>query len=222
MAEENKELTREQEGALEAEREDAAPAGQEPEEEKEPETLEGMIYCWAQALITAVVGVVLLFTFAFRLIGVSGPSMQDTLYTGDRLLVLNAAFCDFQPGDVVVINNYNADLSDTLIKRIIAVGGQTVDIDLASSTVYVDGQPLDEPYVKGFTDTIEGTRFPLTLAEDEVFVMGDHRDHSTDSRSARLGPVKEGYLQGKAVLLLLPGTNPDLGAREWDRIGLVR
>lgn len=199
-----------------------AASPEQGEAKKEPETLEGMLYCWAQALITAVVGVVLLFTFAFRLIGVSGPSMQDTLYTGDRLLVLNAAFCDFQPGDVVVINNYNADLSDTLIKRIIAVGGQTVDIDLASSTVYVDGQPLDEPYVKGFTDTIEGTRFPLTLAEDEVFVMGDHRDHSTDSRSARLGPVKEGYLQGKAVLLLLPGTNPDLGAREWDRIGMVR
>ena len=199
-----------------------AASPEQGEAKKEPETLEGMVYCWAQALITAVVGVVLLFTFAFRLIGVSGPSMQDTLYTGDRLLVLNAAFCDFQPGDVVVINNYNADLSDTLIKRIIAVGGQTIDIDLASSTVYVDGQPLDEPYVKGFTDTIEGTRFPLTLAEDEVFVMGDHRDHSTDSRSARLGPVKEGYLQGKAVLLLLPGTNPDLGAREWDRIGLVR
>ena len=199
-----------------------AASPEQGEAKKEPETLEGMLYCWAQALITAVVGVVLLFTFAFSLIGVSGPSMQDTLYTGDRLLVLNAAFCDFQPGDVVVINNYNADLSDTLIKRIIAVGGQTIDIDLASSTVYVDGQPLDEPYVKGFTDTIEGTRFPLTLAEDEVFVMGDHRDHSTDSRSARLGPVKEGYLQGKAVLLLLPGTNPDLGAREWDRIGLVR
>ena len=199
-----------------------AASPEQGEAKKEPETLEGMLYCWAQALITAVVGVVLLFTFAFRLIGVSGPSMQDTLYTGDRLLVLNAAFCDFQPGDVVVINNYNADLSDTLIKRIIAVGGQTIDIDLASSTVYVDGQPLDEPYVKGFTDTIEGTRFPLTLAEDEVFVMGDHRDHSTDSRSARLGPVKEGYLQGKAVLLLLPGTNPDLGARKWDRIGLVR
>ena len=199
-----------------------AASPEQGEAKKEPETLEGMLYCWAQALITAVVGVVLLFTFAFRLIGVSGPSMQDTLYTGDRLLVLNAAFCDFQPGDVVVINDYNAELSDTLIKRIIAVGGQTIDIDLASSTVYVDGQPLDEPYVKGFTDTIEGTRFPLTLAEDEVFVMGDHRDHSTDSRSARLGPVKEGYLQGKAVLLLLPGTNPDLGAREWDRIGLVR
>ncbi len=197
------------------------PASPEQGEAK-PESLEGMLYCWAQALITAVVGVVLLFTFAFRLIGVSGPSMQDTLYTGDRLLVVNAAFCDFHPGDVVVINNYNADLSDTLIKRIIAVGGQTVDIDLATATVYVDGEALDEPYVKGVTDTIEGTRFPLTLAEDEVFVMGDHRDHSTDSRSARLGPVKEGYLQGKAVFLLLPGTTPDLGAREWGRIGLVQ
>ena len=199
-----------------------AASPEQGEAKKEPETLEGMLYCWAQALITAVVGVVLLFTFAFRLIGVSGPSMQDTLYTGDRLLVLNAAFCDFQPGDVVVVNDYNAELDETLVKRIIAVGGQTVDIDFTSGVVYVDGQPLDEPYVKGFTDTIEGTRFPLTLAEDEVFVMGDHRDHSTDSRSARLGPVKEGYLQGKAVLLLLPGTNPDLGAREWDRIGLVR
>ena len=198
-----------------------AASPEQGEAKKEPETLEGMLYCWAQALITAVVGVVLLFTFAFRLIGVSGPSMQDTLYTGDRLLVLNAAFCDFQPGDVVVINNYNADLSDTLIKRIIAVGGQTVDIDLASSTVYVDGQPLDEPYVKGFTDTIEGTRFPLTLAEDEVFVMGDHRDHSTDSRSARLGPVKEGYLQGKALLLLIPGQTPDAGHRDWSRVGAV-
>ena len=199
-----------------------AASPEQGEAKKEPETLEGMLYCWAQALITAVVGVVLLFTFAFRLIGVSGPSMQDTLYTGDRLLVLNAAFCDFQPGDVVVINNYNADLSDTLIKRIIAVGGQTIDIDLASSTVYVDGQPLDEPYTKEPTYTANGTPFPITLAEDEVFVMGDNRNHSSDSRDARLGPVKKGYLQGKAVLLLLPGTNPDLGAREWDRIGLVR
>lgn len=205
---------------LDTPEEPAAPEGGTAQ--KEPETLEGILYCWAQALITAVVGVVLLFTFAFRLIGVSGPSMQDTLYTGDRLLVLNAAFCDFQPGDVVVINDYNADLNDTLVKRIIAVGGQTIDIDLATATVYVDGQALDEPYVKGVTDTIEGTRFPLTLAEDEVFVMGDHRDHSTDSRSARLGPVKEGYLQGKAVFLLLPGRTPDLGAREWGRIGLVR
>ena len=222
MAEENKELTREQEGTLEAEREDAAPAGQEPEEEKEPETLEGMIYCWAQALITAVVSVVLLFTFAVRLIGVSGPSMQDTLYTGDRLLVLNAAYCDFKAGDVVVINDYNAELSDTLVKRIIAVGGQTVDIDFSTGTVYVDGQELDEPYIKEPTYTTDGTVFPLTLAEDEVLVMGDNRNHSTDSRSPKLGPVKRGYLQGKAVLLLMPGRTPDTDKSDWSRVGVVR
>ena len=222
MAEENKELTREQEGALEAEREDAAPAGQEPEEEKEPETLEGMLYCWAQALITAVVSVVLLFTFAVRLIGVSGPSMQDTLYTGDRLLVLNAAYCDFKAGDVVVINDYNAELSDTLVKRIIAVGGQTVDIDFSTGTVYVDGQELDEPYIKEPTYTTDGTVFPLTLAEDEVLVMGDNRNHSTDSRSPKLGPVKRGYLQGKAVLLLMPGRTPDTDKSDWSRVGVVR
>lgn len=211
MAEEKKELSMEN-----------SVGPQETEEKKEPESIESTAYCCAQALITAVVGVVALFTFFVRLIGVSGGSMQDTLYTGDRLLVLNSVFCDFQPGDVVVVNDYNAELDETLVKRIIAVGGQTVDIDFTAGVVYVDGQPLEEPYTKEPTYKSDSIRFPLTLEEDEVFVMGDNRNHSTDSRSGQLGPVKEGYLQGKAVLLLLPGTNPDLGAREWDRIGLVR
>ena len=192
---------------------------QDAEEKKEPETLEGMIYCWAQAFISAVVGVILLFTFVFRLIGVNGPSMQNTLFTGDRLLVLNALFCDFKAGDIVVINDYNAPLNDTLVKRIIATGGQTIDID--AGVVYVDGVALDEPYTKGLTEANEGLTFPLTLAEDEVFVMGDHRDHSTDSRSSRLGPVKEGYLQGKALLLLTPGENPDTETTDWSRVGSV-
>ena len=190
-------------------------------EKKEPESVENTIYCWAQALITAVVGVVLLFTFGFRLIGVSGPSMQDTLYTGDRLLVLNAMFCDFKPGDVVVINDYNAELSDTLVKRIIAVGGQTVDIDSYSGVVYVDDVALDEPYTKGLTTAAGGTQFPLTLEDDEVFVMGDHRDHSTDSRSSRLGAVKEGYLQGKALFILTPGKDPETKKSDWGRVGLI-
>lgn len=198
-----------------------AASPEQGEAKKEPETLEGMLYCWAQALITAVVGVVLLFTFGLRLIGVSGPSMQDTLYTGDRLLVLNAAYCDFKAGDVVVINDYNAELSDTLVKRIIAVGGQTVDIDFSTGTVYVDGQELDEPYIKEPTYTTDGTVFPLTLAEDEVLVMGDNRNHSTDSRSYRLGPVKRGYIQGRAVFLLSPGETPDTGKRDWSRVGFI-
>ena len=155
------------------------------------------------------------------MIGVSGPSMQDTLYTGDRLLVLNAAYCDFKAGDVVVINDYNAQLSDTLVKRIVAVEGQTVDIDFMSGQVYVDGQPLDEPYIKEPTYTSEGVQFPLTLGEGEVFVMGDNRNQSTDSRDPKLGPVDERYLQGKALFLLLPGKTPDTDRIDWGRIGPI-
>lgn len=211
MAEEKKELSMEN-----------SVGPQETEEKKEPESIESTAYCCAQALITAVVGVVALFTFFVRLIGVSGGSMQDTLYTGDRLLVLNSVFCDFQPGDVVVVNDYNAELSETIVKRIIAVGGQTVDIDFASGVVYVDGEALEEPYIKEPTYTTEGTEFPLTLAEDEVFIMGDNRNHSTDSRSPKLGPVKRGYLQGKAVFLLMPGRTPDTDKSDWSRVGVVR
>ena len=213
MSEEKREL--DQTGAEEE------TAEEEKTAEKQPDRLENSIYDWARSLITAVVGVVLLFTFLARLIGVSGPSMQDTLYTGDRILVLNSMFCDFQPGDVVVVNAYNAQLDDTLVKRIIAVGGQTVDIDFVTGTVYVDGEPLDEPYIKEPTYTTDGTTFPLTLAEDEVFIMGDNRNHSTDSRSTQLGPVKEGYIQGKAILLLFPGETPDTEKRDWSRIGFI-
>ena len=193
-----------------------------PETPKGSSSLEEVLYCWAQSLIIAVVTVVVLFTFGVRMIGVSGPSMQDTLYTGDQLLILNAMFCDFKAGDVVVINDYNAELDETLVKRIVAVGGQTVDVDFAKGVVYVDGTPLDEPYTKEPTYTDEGVAFPLTLAEDEVFVMGDNRNHSTDSRDTRLGPVKVGYLQGKALLLVMPGRTPDTNKTDWSRLGLLR
>ena len=200
---------------------EAAGAAGESTPAQRPDRLEDTVYDWARSLIAAVVGVVLLFTFLVRLIGVSGPSMQNTLYTGDRILVLNSLLCDFQPGDVVVVNAYNAPLDETLVKRIIAVGGQTVDIDFITGTVYVDGEALDEPYIKEPTYTADGASFPLTLEEDEVFIMGDNRNHSTDSRSIQLGPVKEGYIQGKAVFLLFPGVTPDTGTREWSRIGLI-
>ena len=199
------------------------------EEKRDPaleteETAEGTLYCWTQALVTAVVSVVLLFTFGVRLISVNGPSMQNTLYTGDELLILNSMFCAFKAGDVVVLNAYNAEepLNETLVKRIVAVGGQTVDVDPVSGTVTVDGQELDEPYIKEPTYTTAGTQFPLTLAEDEVFVMGDNRNHSSDSRDVRLGAVNVGYLQGKVLLLLIPGRTPDTNRADWSRVGTLR
>lgn len=209
MEDENKELALEEESGESGAR--------------EPSGAELSIYTWVQALVTAVVGVVLLFTFGVRLISVNGPSMQDTLYTGDELLILNSMYCDFKAGDVVVINDYNAmePLSETLVKRIVAVGGQTVDVDFAAGEVYVDGEPLDEPYIKEPTYEAEGLEFPVTLAEDEVFVMGDNRNHSSDSRDYRLGPVKTGYLQGKVLLLLVPGKTPDTEKADWSRIGVI-
>lgn len=206
MAEENKELVSSQRSG------------------EERETLDASLYGWMQAVVTAVVAVVMLFTFGVRLINVNGPSMQDTLYTGDELLVLNAMFCGFEPGDIVVINNYNAEpqLNETLVKRIVAVGGQTVDINFYSGEVTVDGQVLDEPYIKEPTWTPEGLEFPLTLAEDEVFVMGDNRNHSSDSRDIRLGPVNVGYLQGKVLFLLVPGRTPDTNKADWSRFGVLR
>ena len=183
--------------------------------------LENTIYDWARCLVGAVVGVVLLFVFVLRLIGVSGGSMQNTLYTGDRLIMLNSIFCDFEQGDIVVINSYNAPLDDTIIKRIIAVGGQTIDIDFSTGVVFVDGQALEEDYVKELTFTTGGTQFPLTLAEDEVFVMGDNRNASTDSRSTLLGAVKKDYIQGEAVFLLIPGKTAGTDKMDWSRFGFI-
>ncbi len=209
MSEENKELEN----------------GMEPEQEvsDRADTLENTIYEWARCLVSAVVGVVLMFVFVVRMIGVSGGSMQNTLYSGDRLLMLNSLFCTYEQGDIVVINAYNADLDDTIIKRIIAVGGKntTVDIDFEQGIVYVDGEPLDEPYVKELTYTTDGTQFPVTLEEDEVFVMGDNRNKSTDSRSFLLGPVKKDYIQGKTFFLLVPGKSEDTGKMDWSRFGFI-
>lgn len=201
------------------EAEDTLPAG---DEAPEKESLEQTVYDWGRSLVAAVVSIVLIFTFLVRLVGVKGPSMQDTFYTNDRLVVLNAMFCDFQPGDVVIVDAYNSQLDDTIVKRIIAVGGQTVDIDFFSGTVFVDGVALEEPYIKERTYTAEGLQFPVTLAEDEVFVMGDNRNHSTDSRSPALGPVKVGYLQGEVIFLLLPGKTPETEKMDFKRIGLVK
>lgn len=191
------------------------------EESNGTDSLENTVYDWARCLVSAVVAVVLIFTFCFRMVGVSGGSMQNTLYTGDRVVMLNSILCDFEQGDIVVVNAYNATLDETIIKRIVAVGGQTVDIDFNTGIVYVDGIALDEPYVKEPTFTTGGTEFPLTLAPDEVFVMGDNRNGSTDSRSTMLGPVKVDYLQGKAVFLLLPGKTASTDKMDLSRIGFI-
>ena len=191
-------------------------------QEASPEKEEGRdLYEWAQALVCSVLAVVLLFTFVIRLIGVDGHSMVPTLQDGDRLLVLNAMLdSDYQYGDIVVLRK-DTFLEEPIVKRVIATEGQTVDIDFVSGAVYVDGELQEEDYINEPTYVEEGTEFPLTVPEGSIFVMGDNRNHSSDSRSSDLGTVDTRYVIGKAVFLLFPGADEATGQRDFGRIGPI-
>ena len=179
------------------------------------------LYEWVQALVCSVLAVVLLFAFVVRLIGVDGHSMVPTLQDGDRLLVLNSLWDDgYQYGDIVVLRK-DTFMEEPIVKRVIATEGQTVDIDFAAGDVYVDGELLEEDYINEPTYVEEGTEFPLTVPEGSIFVMGDNRNHSSDSRSSDLGTVDTRYVIGRAVFLLFPGADEGTAERDFSRIGLI-
>ena len=146
---------------------------------------------------------------------------DGTLQDGDRLLVLNAMLDnDYEYGDIVVLRK-DTFLEEPIVKRVIATEGQTVDIDFVSGAVYVDGELLEEDYINEPTYVEEGTEFPLTVPEGSIFVMGDNRNHSSDSRSSDLGTVDTRYVIGKAVFLLFPGADEATGQRDFGRIGPI-
>ena len=179
-------------------------------------------YEWARSLVAAVLIITLVFTFAVRMMGVSGPSMIPTLQDGDRLIVINAALCGtYRVGDIVIARKESFD-EKPIVKRVIATGGQTVDIDFDLGRVYVDGALLEEEYINDLTYLEEGTEFPLTVPEGSVFLMGDNRNHSSDSRDERLGPVDERLIIGEAVFLLFPGKDYLTEKRDLSRIGLLK
>ena len=179
------------------------------------------LYEWVQALVCSVLAVVLLFTFVVRLIGVDGHSMVPTLQDGDRLLVLNSLWDDdYQHGDIVVLRK-DTFMEEPIVKRVIATEGQTVDIDFAAGNVYVDGELLEEDYINEPTYVEEWMEFPLTVPECSIFVMGDNRNHSSDSRSSDLGTVDTRYVIGRAVFLLFPGADEDTANRDFGRIGPI-
>ena len=180
------------------------------------------VYEWAQALVCSVLAAVVLFAFGLRVVGVSGGSMRETLQNGDLLLVVNRVLCgDFERGDVVIAAKTAFENGEPIVKRGIATGGQTVDVDFDDGVVYVDGQALEEPYIREETHLAEGLEFPFAVPEGCVFLMGDNRNGSRDSRAPELGAVDERCLIGRAVFLLMPGKTESLGIREWDRIGTL-
>lgn len=179
-------------------------------------------YEWVRSLVSAVLIITLTFTFAVRMMGVSGPSMIPTLQNGDRLIVVNSTICgDYEVGDIVIARKLSFS-DEPIVKRVIATEGQTVDIDFDLGRVYVDGVELHEDYINDLTYLQEGTEFPLTVPQGSVFLMGDNRNHSNDSRDDRLGPVEEQLIIGKAVFVLFPGKDYLTERRDFSRIGLLK
>ena len=178
------------------------------------------ILSYLHDLVFLIAGVLLVFSLLFRIIVVSGPSMKNTLVDGDWLLLLdNAISKEYDRGDIVVVSKKAYDNGTPIIKRVIATEGQIVDIDFDEGIVYVDGEPIDEPYVNTPTNLEEGVEFPLTVDDDCLFVLGDNRNESKDSRSPEIGLVNCHEVLGKAVFLVFPGNDKGEAKREFSRIG---
>jgi len=161
------------------------------------------LYEWIQSLMTALVICVVVFLFLARVIDVVGDSMNPTLYDGNKMLVSDLFYHPKQ-GDVVIFKKDEYDPDKALVKRVIAVEGQVVNIDFDNGVVYVDGVPLDEPYVNSPTNNKEDFIGPKTVPEGCVFVMGDNRNASTDSRDKRIEMVDERLIVGRAYLVIYP------------------
>ena len=187
---------------------------EEPKEGKgkkkqETLTLGQELFQTLQSLAVIVLGVIFLFTFVVRITVVSGHSMENTLHHGDIVLVRSIGYTPKQ-GNIVVLTD-KSFRSDSIIKRVIATEGQTVDIDYATSTVYVDGTALEEDYIKEihWDSYAESGVNHITVPEGQIYVMGDNRDGSSDSRDPSLGTVDVRCVIGQAIMVLFPFS--DLG-----------
>lgn len=181
-------------------------------------------FCFILAAVTVI------FVFVVRLVGVSGSSMFPTLVNRDYMLLASNFLCgEYDRGDIVVARVPSFG-REPIVKRVIATEGQTVDIDFITGTVYVDGTALDEPYIcdqnwsRNYSD---GLPYPVVVPEDCYFLMGDNRDHSTDSRYSLIGMVPEEYIMGKVLCILLPGKQTNelgdvTGGMDFSRIGAPR
>ena len=172
------------------------------------------LYEWLEEIVSALTLVILVFTFLFRVVTVTGESMLPNFVEGQKLIVTNLGH-SVEQGTVVVITNV---LNEPIIKRVIATEGQTVDIDYETGVVYVDGEAVDETQFgleNGITtrpySTLEAMVFPQTVPEGCVFVLGDNRSVSKDSRYTEVGMVDTRHILGEAVFTVYP----------FDRFGVI-
>ncbi len=193
------------------------------------------VYDWIESIIFSLVTVVLFFTFAFRIVGVVGQSMQQTLQTNDRL-ILTSYFYEPKQGDIVVVSRKD-NLGEPLIKRVIATAGETVNVNYDTNTVTVNGKVLNEPYINQYNansslkdmtkqdDILRpisgiGVQMPFKVPANCVFVMGDNRNNSLDSRFVEVGPLDKSQILGKAVFRIY--RDPQFRKSFLDMFGVVK
>ena len=189
---------------------------------REDESRKEGILSYLHDLVWWLVVILLVFQLLFRVVVVSGPSMNATLVHGDYLLLINSAFyLEPAQGDIVVAAKNTFKNGEPIIKRVIATEGQWVDIDFDAGIVHVNGTPLEEPYINTSTNLYEGVDFPLLVEDGCVFLMGDNRNESKDSRSMEIGQIDEREILGKAIFLFLPGRDPVTNQMNFKRIGAL-
>lgn len=165
-------------------------------------SLISFLYDMVDSLKGAVVVAFFVFCFVFRVIGVEGDSMLPTLHDGDWVAVSGLSL-NIDRGDVV-ISTQPWERNVPIVKRVIAVGGDTVDIDFSTGNVFVNGEILNEPYINSPTTLSYDVTFPLTVPDGCVFLMGDNRGNSLDSRSSQVGFIDERYILGEVYLRIFP------------------
>lgn len=160
------------------------------------------LFDWGEALLISLAAVILVFVFGVRIIGVEGQSMEPTLQDSNQLLVSNLFYTP-EKGDIVILTK-DTFMTSPIVKRVIATAGDTVDIDFDTGAVRINGTVLEEDYIAEPTYTQLDLDFPQTVPEGCIFVMGDNRNHSTDSRFSELGMVDTRYVIGKVLLRIYP------------------
>ncbi|MBQ9248327.1 MAG: signal peptidase I [Ruminococcus sp.] len=162
------------------------------------------VFDWLGSLFVALVVVLIVMTFGFRIIDVDGKSMEPTLIDSDKVLITDLFYTPHN-GDIVIIS-HGEEYPKPLVKRVIATAGQELKLDYENNAVYVDGQKLDETYIQGMTVRGDVSEEELNgiVPEGKVFVMGDNRSISLDSRYKQIGFIDESYIIGKAQLDVIP------------------
>ena len=194
----------------------------EPNKKAEGNEVRDTIINYLHDLVWLLCGIMLVLLLLARVVVVDGPSMNATLVDGDYLLLMsNVFYKNPKQGDIIVASKESFKDGEPIIKRVIATEGQVVDIDFDAGIVYVDGEALDEPYTNTPTNLEEGIQFPITVSEGCVFVMGDNRNSSKDSRNPEIGQIDCRQILGKAVFLIFPGNDEGEISRDLRRIGVV-